>query len=83
MKKRNGRLIYDSLLTHLLLVSTWTTDDVVKWLEAIQLEDSITQFKLNHIDGSALLSLTPDDLKVKCLHDSNFLYSISNLTLII
>ena len=38
MKKNNGK---SKTLSYKNLVSIWTIDDVVKWLEATQLEDLI------------------------------------------
>ena len=61
MKKKRGMYFYFAYFNK---VSSWSIDEVFKWLEAIQLEELIHQFKLNHIDGSSLLSLTSDDIKV-------------------
>ncbi len=44
------------------VVSDWKVDDVIKWLERIELEKHSYTFKNNSIDGIELLHLTHDSL---------------------
>ena len=40
-------------------------DEVKKWLEAIQFDEYINNFKTSKIDGYTLLSMTENDIDVR------------------
>mmetsp|Transcript_12184 Transcript_12184/g.12019 ORF Transcript_12184/g.12019 Transcript_12184/m.12019 type:complete len:110 (+) Transcript_12184:541-870(+) len=44
-------------------VYDWSIDDVVTWLQAIQLDAYVELFKANHINGYTLINLTDKDLE--------------------
>lgn len=50
-----------------LLVSDWTEDHVLAWLAEEGLDELVSVFKSNNIDGPELLALTKDTL-AKELH---------------
>ncbi len=46
------------------MATNWSVDQVVEWLRSLSIgEEVIGNFKENSIDGSALLSLSADEIK--------------------
>lgn len=54
----------NNLRTNTNQVSHWTREQVINWLKSLNLEDCVTIFEENEIDGLELLHLTHDSLQL-------------------
>lgn len=58
-------------------ITEWTSQQVARWLMALNLEHHIPEFTVNNIDGEQLLQLESAELKVSskgCIHASIKMY---------
>ena len=57
-------------------ISTWDTEDVSNWLKNINMNQYISKFETNQINGYDLIYLTKEDLKslgIVSIHDKNII----------
>ena len=57
-------------------ISTWNTGDVTNWLKSINMNQYISKFESNKINGYDLIYLTKEDLKslgIVSIHDKNII----------
>ena len=57
-------------------ISTWSTEDISNWLKSINMNQYISKFESNKINGYDLIYLTKEDLKslgIVSIHDKNII----------
>lgn len=57
-------------------ISTWNTEDILNWLKSINMNQYISKFESNKINGYDLIYLTKEDLKslgIVSIHDKNII----------